>query len=433
MRHRWAIWVPPGQSGSKSSSAFNIRSGVLVKLRRPKAYRVAFPLLFQTEQVKGTSMSSDDTQYPVVLSRGPLTHTSTPGQQSLAVRPHGSARSTADCGEGSDEFYSRITPGKDRFVPSYLEARPLNENVGACRTDGTYPPWIIPGSTKSPCQQYVEWFNGIWQRGDPSQWDASVFTNNCVTIDPSGLTTGAEESALNFVMLFRFFPDLRGEVVSWSANESELFINWRFRIPNNVKDRLPIGPITQTLQEQQGGEDFLVPVIDKFCFVDGLVSFRAAYFDVTSFSGYLSRNLSANQLYDYLIAWTWKSLTSGGVPFLLKMVVNLFLGLFVWPPTPKDTGLVAFAGDRVVTLKWPSVQGATSYRLRRATAIEGPYKTLPLGGTHEQQNLVGNTYTDWNVTDGTPYWYTISPILQEEKWATIQESLNIASERRSTI
>jgi hypothetical protein len=340
------------------------------------------------------------------------------------------------CLEESTSFYTEVTPDIDQYVPSYLQAQPLNVSVGAMRNDGTYPPWVTEGDpNKTPCEQYVEWFNWIWHNGDPSQWGPSVFTNNAVNIDPSGMTTGANESAANFVMLFRFFPELRGEVVSWGTNDRELFINWRFRIPNKVKGRLPIGPITQAQQERQGGRDFLVPVIDKFCFVDGRVSFRVAYFDVISLVGYLSENFSANQLYDYLIGWTWKSLTGGGIPFIPKMLINLFLGLFIWPPPPKPTGLVAFPGDGVVTLKWPRVDGADAYRLCRATAIEGPYETLPLGTDAGEQRIYGTTYTDREVTDGTPYWYTVAPIINTKpgggRRASIQDSLAISEARSS--
>lgn len=345
------------------------------------------------------------------------------------------------CLEGATEYYQEVTPDIDRFVPSYLEAHPLEQSVGACRNDGTFPPWVTEGDPdKTPCQQYVEWFNYIWNTGDPSQWGPACFTNNAVNVDPTGTTTGAEACARAFVLLFRFFPELRGEVVSWAVNDRELVINWRFRIPNNVKNKLPIGPITQSLQEQQGGRDFLVPVIDKFSFVDGRVSFRAAYFDIVTLMGYLSENFSANQLYDYLITWTWNALTSGGTPILLKMFINIFLGLFVWPPFPKPSGLVAYPGDGNVVLKWPKVKDAESYRLCRAGSLEGPYEPLPLGGDAEEQKIYGNTYDDREVTNGTPYWYTIATNIRRKptadnprglRRATIQDSLKIAAGRRS--
>jgi len=429
-----------------------------MKHPRRKGWRVFLPFSPETGLAKGAIMSSEY-DHPVVYPLGQTALVRTGQQQEEYLQAR---REDADeqqyeenrnrhftdhpnrCLQDSTEFYSVINASIDRFVPSDQEAKPLREHVGAKRNDGTWPPWVVEGDPrKTPCEQYVEWFNYIWNNGDPSQWDATVFTSNAINIDPSGMTTGAAASALNFIMLFRYFPELRGEVVSWGTNETELFINWRFRIPNKVKGRLPIGPITQTLQEQQGGRDFLVPVIDKFCFVDGRVSYRAAYFDIFTLTGHLSNNFSANQLYDYLIAWTWKAFTSGAVPFLIKVFTNLFLGLFVWPPKPRETGLVAFAGDGVVTLKWPRVDGAESYKLCRATAIEGPYETLPLGGTAEEQKLPGTTYTDSNVIPGNPYWYMVSPNITVgrrgrsapiySKEADVMDSVKITSARGSQL
>jgi SnoaL-like domain len=450
---RKAAWLLLPLQTARPQPVVLTRPSVWSRLPRRGARRVVSTSGLSAGLAKGTIMSSDSKR-PVVFPHG-RTMLVPAGQQYVDARArhpdgheqnqkrHHTAHPEA-CVENATYFYTKVTPDIDKYVPSYLEAQPLDVSVGAMRNDGTYPPWVVEGDPrKTPCEQYVEWFNYIWNTGDPSQWGPTVFTNNCVTIDPSGMTTGAEESALNFTLLFRHFPELRGEVVSWGVNDRELFINWRFRIPNMVKGHLPIGPITQTLQEQQGGRDFLVPVIDKFCFVDGRVSFRAAYFDVITFVGYLSENFSANHLYDYLIGWTWKSLTSGGRPFLLKMLTNLFVGLFTWPPTPKETGLVAFAGDGVVTLQWPRVPEAEAYRLRRATAIEGPYDPLPLGAKPEEQKIAGITYTDRDVTDGTPYWYTVSPIYKSKMYAdasgkervgrraSVADSLEIAKQRRS--
>ena len=71
----------------------------------------------------------------------------------------GAAASAAACLKGSTEFYE-VTPENDKYTPSYLEAKPLAENVGVRRSDGTLPPWVADGDpSKSPCEQYVEWFN----------------------------------------------------------------------------------------------------------------------------------------------------------------------------------------------------------------------------------------------------------------------------------
>lgn len=445
MRRKRVWLLLPFQTDCPRPSALT-RPSVWSRLTGRRAHHAVKTLGRSTGLVKGIIMSSDSKDSDVFLHGQtmlvPAGHHyvdahKPPFDQNQQHENNQQRHRTVhpkECIEDATYFYQQVTPAIDKFVPSYLEAQPLNISVGAKRNDGTYPPWVVDGDpNKTPCEQYVEWFNYIWNTGDPSQWDATVFTNNCVTIDPSGMTTGAQESALNFIMLFRYFPELRGEVVSWGVNDRELFINWRFRVPNKGTGKLSIGPITQSLQEQQGGRDFLVPVIDKFCFVDGRVSFRAAYFDIVTFTSYLSQNLSANQLYDYLIGWTWKSLTSGGVPFLLKRFVSLFLGLFVWPPAPAPTGLVTFAADGMVKLQWPRVPDAVAYRLCRASALEGPYETLPRDGSTDDQRLVHTTYDDWDVTDGSPYWYTVAPIFSKKRRASIGRSVEIAGARASSL
>jgi choline dehydrogenase-like flavoprotein len=314
------------------------------------------------------------------------------------------------CYEGSTDFYA--TPQTDSYTPSYLEAQPLAQSVGKSWEDGRYPPWIVTGSKKSPIEQYVEWFNGIWHTGDPSSWNREVFTNTATTIDPSGITRGADECAANFLTLFKFFPELRGEVVSWCANDREIFINWRFRI-KNTRDRLPIGPITQVLSDQNAGRDFLVPVLDKFCFVEGHVSYRLAYFDIITLIGYLSDNYGGDELYDFLIQYLWQSVFTGGVALLPRMLINLFLGAFYWPPKPPE-GLYAEPGDGFVRLKWDPVDGAEAYKVTRAMAISGNYVSPLPDRTDVILNSPTTSYIDENVTNGRPYWYLVSPIYK--KW-----------------
>jgi len=330
--------------------------------------------------------------------------------------------------EGSTDFYN--TPKTDQYTPSYQEARPLVDDEVTPAVDNVgqpwivdesgrpveFPPWIVEGSTKSSAEQYVEWFNGIWHTGDPSLWNRDVFTNTATTIDPSGITRGADACAANFTLLFKYFPELRGEVVSWAANDREILINWRFVIPNK-RDRLPIGPITQFLHDQQAERDFLVPVVDKFCFSEGRVSFRLATFDIITFVGYLSDNYGGDELYDFLIAYFWQSAFGGGVALLPRMIVNLLLGLFYWPPHPPE-GLYADAADGVVKLKWDLVHGAEAYKVTRATAISGNYGSPLQNGKDlvipNEENPNPTAYEDSNVVNGKAYWYLVSPIYK--KW-----------------
>lgn len=287
------------------------------------------------------------------------------------------------CFQGSTEFYDG--PQTDEFTPSLLEAGLLAESVGQ-RRDGTPVPWMVEGSNKSPIEQYVEWFNGIWHTGDPNTWSASVFTNLAVMIDPTGISTGAKQAAASFVLLFKYFPELRGEVVSWAANDREIFINWRFEI-------LPKGSKTP----------LLVPVVDKFCFVDGRVSFRLAYFDILTLLSYLAENFGENRLVDFLAENSQQAVKTGGIQRLPGILLRVIRGLFVWQSADDPTGLSAAPGDGVVMLNWKPVKDAISYKVNRATAVAGPYEVI------ETVSGIRYSYDDRSVMNGTLYWYFVTP------------------------
>ncbi|HUL51215.1 MAG TPA: nuclear transport factor 2 family protein [Candidatus Nitrosotalea sp.] len=296
---------------------------------------------------------------------------------------------------GSTEFY--ISSESDEFTPSHLQAAPLRDNLSR-RSDGTIPEWIVEGSTKSPAEQFVEWFNNIWHTGDPSLWGPSVFTNDAVLIDPSGVSRGANQAASLFLMLFRFFPDLRGEVVSWAANEREIFINWRFSIVQSGSKK-----------------PLLVTVVDKFCFVDGRVSFRLAYYDIITFAGYLAETSGQDQLFDFLTENMRQAQMTGGLQLIPRMLANFVKGLFVWAPHPRSLGLKAESGDGFVKLEWKPFPKAVSYRIWRATSLDGPYE---VPGDEPPMRVEGTSYIDTTVTNGTAYWYFVSPNFHEELRAT---------------
>lgn len=297
------------------------------------------------------------------------------------------------CFTGSTEFYDSAST--DEYTPSYLEAKPLEFNVGT-RSDGTIPNWITPGSPKSPILQYVEWFNGIWHTGDPSSWNATVFTNNATMIDPSGTWHGAQSSANSFLLLFKYYPELRGEVVSWAANDREIMINWRFEV-----------------KQRNGGPPLLVPVIDKFCFVDGRVSFRLAYYDLLTFIGYLTDNYGLEQLMNYLRSTIPYAKATGGIQNVPILLWNVIKGLFVWPYELPMCKLRATPGDGSVTLTWEAVADATSYTVNRSTDLNGPFEPPP--GNTNGGKVTTNSYIDANVTNGVTYWYLVSPNYQQWK------------------
>jgi alpha-L-fucosidase 2 len=67
-------------------------------------------------------------------------------------------------------------------------------------------------------------------------------------------------------------------------------------------------------------------------------------------------------------------------------------------------GLQTSGGDGLVCASWSAVSGATGYTLARATTSGGPYTTI-------RANLPGTFYIDTGLTNGTIYYYVLTPIL----------------------
>ena len=65
--------------------------------------------------------------------------------------------------------------------------------------------------------------------------------------------------------------------------------------------------------------------------------------------------------------------------------------------------LTAIAGNKNVDLSWDSVEGATSYIVKRALTASGPYTTIA--------TTSAITYSDSSVTNGTTYYYVISAVV----------------------
>lgn len=63
-----------------------------------------------------------------------------------------------------------------------------------------------------------------------------------------------------------------------------------------------------------------------------------------------------------------------------------------------------------VDLKWDTAYGASSYKVKRGTVSGGPYTTIATPAS--------NSYTDMNVTNGSPYYYVVSAV------GTTKESAN---------
>lgn len=67
------------------------------------------------------------------------------------------------------------------------------------------------------------------------------------------------------------------------------------------------------------------------------------------------------------------------------------------------TGLSATAASTQVSLSWSAVNGASSYRVKRATTSGGPYTTV-------QSNLTTTNFINTGLTNGTTYYFVVSAL-----------------------
>ncbi len=79
-------------------------------------------------------------------------------------------------------------------------------------------------------------------------------------------------------------------------------------------------------------------------------------------------------------------------------------------------GLTATPGNGQVGLSWAAASGATGYRVRRSTTSGGPYTTV-------KSNVVGTSFTDTGLANGTTYYYLVT--------ATNAEGEGVASNEAS--
>ncbi|MBP6865444.1 MAG: hypothetical protein KBC32_09300 [Candidatus Didemnitutus sp.] len=76
---------------------------------------------------------------------------------------------------------------------------------------------------------------------------------------------------------------------------------------------------------------------------------------------------------------------------------------FVLAPPLAPTGLGLAPGFTGISLSWSAAEGATSYLVKRATSLNGPYTTIASGVT-------ATSYTDTSVTANVVYYYTVSSV-----------------------
>jgi pectate lyase/pectin methylesterase-like acyl-CoA thioesterase len=85
------------------------------------------------------------------------------------------------------------------------------------------------------------------------------------------------------------------------------------------------------------------------------------------------------------------------------------------------TGLAALANDGQITITWKAVLGADSYNVKRSETSGGTY--VPVA-----TNVVGTSFTDTGLTNGTAYYYVVSAT---NELGTGVDSVEIADKPRA--
>ncbi|PWW02398.1 PelA/Pel-15E family pectate lyase [Paenibacillus cellulosilyticus] len=111
---------------------------------------------------------------------------------------------------------------------------------------------------------------------------------------------------------------------------------------------------------------------------------KPVFFDRDGSTHYAMSELSQERRIGYAWYGTWPS--------------SLVTAGYVTPAVP--TGLAAAAGNAKVTLSWTATPGASSYTVKRGTAV-GSYTTVASG-------LTTTSYADTGLTNGTKYYYVVT-------------------------
>jgi hypothetical protein len=90
---------------------------------------------------------------------------------------------------------------------------------------------------------------------------------------------------------------------------------------------------------------------------------------------------------------------------ILYDYIRLELAGYV-PPPPASVAVTP--GDTQVQLSWAPVPGATSYVIKRALSSGGPFITIAANATSPVAGNGTASFTDYTVTNGLTYYYTVS-------------------------
>lgn len=110
-------------------------------------------------------------------------------------------------------------------------------------------------------------------------------------------------------------------------------------------------------------------------------------------ASFIDSGLTDGTIYYYVV-----TSVESGVESALSSQVSVTPGAIPSPPA----SLSLTPGDTQIAVSWTASTGATSYNLWRSTTHGGGYTLLV--------SQAGTTYTNTGLTNGTPYYYTVSAI-----------------------
>jgi choice-of-anchor B domain-containing protein len=119
---------------------------------------------------------------------------------------------------------------------------------------------------------------------------------------------------------------------------------------------------------------------------------------------------------NYNGAWNVHAFLPSGNVLVSDMKSGTFIVHVAPVPAPGQAGaLAATAGNGQVDLGWAAASGATGYTIRRGTASGGPYEII-------KNNVVGTSFTDTGLANGTSYFYLVTGTNAEGMGAVSNEA-----------
>jgi hypothetical protein len=108
-------------------------------------------------------------------------------------------------------------------------------------------------------QDFVQRFAEVWKQPSPERLVALLHPDVVLYQPQSPAIRGKQAARREFERLFRWLPDLCGEVERWCGASGVVFIEWRMRFPI--------------------GKGLAIRAVDRFVLQQGLGIERAVYFN----------------------------------------------------------------------------------------------------------------------------------------------------------